>query len=103
MDKKLQRQPTLPGEILLHEFLIPMGVSQSAFARHVGWTQPKVNEIVTGKRGITPETAMVFADALDTSPQFWLNLQLAVDLWRAQKKHKPIKRMTVVEPTKSIL
>jgi antitoxin HigA-1 len=93
MDKKMRRQPTLPGEILLQEFLIPLGISQSAFARHIGWTQPKVNEIVTGKRGITPETAMVLADAFNTTPQFWLNLQLAVDLWRAEQKHKPVKRL----------
>jgi addiction module HigA family antidote len=93
MDKKMRRQPTTPGEILLHEFLIPLGISQSAFARHIGWTQPKVNEIVTGKRGITPETAMVLADAFNTTPQFWLNLQLAVDLWRAEQKHKPVKRL----------
>ena len=96
MDRKIQRQPTLPGEILLQEFLIPLGITQSSFARHIGWTQPKVNEIVTGKRGVTPETAMVFADALDTTPQFWLNLQLAVDLWKAKQKHKPVKRLTTI-------
>jgi addiction module HigA family antidote len=90
----MKRQPTLPGVILLEEFLIPLGISQSAFARHIGWTQPKVNEIVTGKRGVTPETAMVFADALNTTPQFWLNLQLAVDLWRAQQKHKSVKKLS---------
>ena len=93
MHKKMRRQPTLPGDILQHEFLIPLGIAQSAFARHIGWTQPKVNEIVTGKRGITPETAMVFAAALNTTPQFWLNMQLAVDLWRAEQKHKPVKRL----------
>jgi addiction module HigA family antidote len=93
MDRKMQRQPTPPGEVLLLEFLVPLGISQSAFARHVGWTQPKVNEIVTGKRGITPETAMVFADAFNTTPQFWLNLQLAVDLWKAQQRHKPVKKL----------
>jgi addiction module HigA family antidote len=93
MNKKMRRQPTPPGEILLHEFLAPLGISQSAFARHIGWTQPKVNEIVTGKRGVTPETAMVFADAFDTTPQFWLNLQLAVDLWRAQQKHRTVKKL----------
>lgn len=93
MDKKMRRQPTLPGEILLQEFLIPLGISQSAFARHIGWTQPKVNEIVTGKRGISPETAMVLADAFNTTPQFWLNLQIAVDLWRAEQKHKPVKKL----------
>ena len=93
MVKKMLREPTGPGEILLEEFLIPMGFSQSAFARHIGWTQPKVNEIVTGKRGVTPETAMVLADAFGTTPQFWLNLQIAVDLSRAKQKHKPVKRI----------
>ena len=78
----------------MEEFLVPLGISQSAFARHIGWTQPKVNEIVTGKRGITPESAMVFADAFNTTPEFWLNLQLAVDLWKAEQKHEPVKRLT---------
>lgn len=71
-----------------------MGLSQSEFARHVGWTQPKVNEIVTGKRGVTPETAMVLGDAFNTTPEFWLNLQMAVDLFRARKKHKKVKLLT---------
>ncbi|MCA9802900.1 MAG: HigA family addiction module antidote protein [Cyanobacteria bacterium HKST-UBA02] len=96
MSKKTKRQPTSPGEILLHEFLIPLGVSQSAFARHLGWTRPKINEIVTGKRGITPETSLVLADALDTTPQFWLNLQQSVDLWEAEKKHKPVRRLAEI-------
>lgn len=78
---------------MLQEFLIPLQVSQSAFARHIGWTQPKVNEIVSGKRGITPESAMVLADALNTTPEFWLNLQLAVDLWKAQQKHETVERL----------
>lgn len=89
---EMLREPVGPGEILLEEFLKPLNISQAAFARHVGWTQPKVNEIVTGKRGVTPETAIVLAEAFNTSPQFWLNLQLAVDLYRAQKqKHKKIR------------
>jgi len=93
MKKRMLREPTGPGEILLEEFLNPLGLSQAAFARHIGWTQPKVNEIVTGKRGITPETAMVFSDAFGTTPQFWMNLQLAVDLWRAEQKHKKVKSL----------
>ena len=93
------REPTGPGEILLEEFLMPFGLSQSAFARHIGWSQPKVNEIVTGKRGISPETAMVLSDAFGTTPQFWLNLQLAVDLWRAEQKHKPVKPLAFVAST----
>ncbi len=87
------RAPTAAGEILVEEFLEPLSLSQSAFARHIGWPQPKVNEIIQGKRGITPATAMVFADALGTSPQFWLNIQLATDLWTAQQKHKKVPRL----------
>ena len=100
MDKYTRRAPTPPGEILLEEFLKPLGLSQSAFARHIGWSQPKVNEIVTGKRGITPETAMVFADAFGTTAQFWLNAQLAVDLWSARKNHRKVKRLPQMEDAK---
>lgn len=98
MKKKMLREPTGPGEILLEEFLVPYELSQSAFARHIGWPQPKVNEIITGKRGISPETAMVFSDAFGTTPEFWLNLQNAVDLWRAEQKHKVVARLS--SPTK---
>jgi antitoxin HigA-1 len=97
MEKRMLREPTGPGQILQEEFLEPLGISQAAFARHAGWTQPKVNEIVSGRRGITPETAMVLADAFGTTPQFWLNLQLAVDLWRAQQKHKKIKSLVATK------
>ena len=100
MEKYTRRAPTPPGEILLEEFLKPLGLSQSAFARHIGWPQPKVNEIITGKRGITPETAMVFADAFGTTAQFWLNAQLAQDLWNAKKNHRKVKRLPQMEDAK---
>lgn len=93
MNKYKHRAPTPAGEILLEEFLKPLGLSQSAFARHIKWPQPKVNEIVQGKRGITPATAMVFADAFGTTPQFWLNIQLANDLWTAQQKHRKVPKL----------
>ena len=89
MPKVKIRKPTPPGEILVEEYLKLMGLSQSAFARKIGWPQPKINEIVRGKRGITAETALVFADALGTTPEFWLNAQIAVDLAEARLKHKP--------------
>jgi antitoxin HigA-1 len=76
----INREPTPPGKILLEGFLIPLGISQSAFARHTHWTQPKINEIIQGKRVITPETTFVLAEALNTTPEFWLNAQMAVDL-----------------------
>jgi antitoxin HigA-1 len=86
------RIPTHPGEILLEEFLVPMGISQVAFAAHLGVPTQRVNEIVRGKRGVTPETAWLFAGALGTSPEFWLNLQANYDLVRFRPK-RHIQRM----------
>jgi antitoxin HigA-1 len=83
------RIPTHPGEILLEEFLKPLGISQVAFARHVGVPLQRVNEIVRGKRGITPDTAWRFAQSLGTTPEFWMNLQAAYDLARSRPA-KPV-------------
>ncbi|MGI9197628.1 MAG: HigA family addiction module antitoxin [Candidatus Nanopelagicales bacterium] len=72
--------PTHPGEILLLEFLEPLGITQVALAAHVGVPVQRINEIVRGKRGVTPETAWLLAQALRTTPEFWVNLQSAHDL-----------------------
>ena len=80
------RIPVHPGEILQREFLNPLELTQVAFAKHVGVPTRRVNEIVRGKRGVTPETAWLFAQALDTTPEFWLNLQSVHDLARTQPK-----------------
>ena len=82
------RIPTHPGEILLEEFLNPMGLSQVAFAGHIGVPVQRVNEIVRGKRGLTPESAWLFAEAFGTSPEFWLNLQSNYDLVRSKPKRQ---------------
>jgi antitoxin HigA-1 len=74
------RVPTHPGEILLEEFLKPLGFSQVAFARHIGVPLQRINEIVRGKRGVTPDSAWRFAQALGTTPEFWMNLQSSHDL-----------------------
>lgn len=84
------RAPRHPGEILQRVYLDDMGISQSELARHLGWKPGKVNEIVNKKRGITAETALAFADALQTSPEFWLNLQSNYDLWFAEKNYSKI-------------
>jgi antitoxin HigA-1 len=78
------RIPTHPGEILLEEFLIPIGMSQVAFARHIHVPLQRINEIVRGKRGVTPETAWLLSQALGTTPEFWINLQSAYDLARSR-------------------
>ena len=86
------RIPTHPGEILLEEFLIPLELSQVIFARHIGVPVQRVNEIVRGKRGVTPDTAWLFSQALGTTPEFWMNLQSAYDLAsnRPTRKIQPI-------------
>ena len=74
-----------PGEILLEEFLIPMGVSQNALARAVGVPPRRINEIVLGKRGITADTALRLSRAFGTSEGFWMGLQADYDLEEARK------------------
>ena len=69
------RIPTHPGEILLEEFLTPMGLSQVKLADHIGVPVQRINEIVWGKRGVTPETDWLFSQAFGTTPQLWINLQ----------------------------
>jgi antitoxin HigA-1 len=74
------RRPTHPGKILAEEFLKPLEITQTQLADHLHIPVQRVNEIVRGKRGITPETAWLFAQAFKTSPEFWLNLQSIYDL-----------------------
>ncbi len=69
------RVPTHPGEILRDQFLKPLGLTQVALAEHLGVPVQRINEIVRGKRGITPATAWLLAQAFGTSPEFWVNLQ----------------------------
>ncbi len=77
------KNPFHPGEILLEEFLEPMGVTQAAFAERIGWTKTRLNELIKGKRGITAAAALDLADALGTSPKLWMNLQATYDLDKA--------------------
>ncbi len=78
------RPPTHPGKLLLEEFLIPLGLSQSQLAREIDVTFARVNELINGKRGITPDTALRLERFLGTTAQFWLNAQLACDLYEAK-------------------
>ncbi len=77
------RRPTSPGEIFLEEFLIPLGITQKDAAERLKVSYPRMNEIVNGKRAVTPDTALRLAKFTGTEPEFWLNLQQAVDLWDA--------------------
>ena len=79
---------THPGVILLEEFLNPLGLSQVAFAAHISVPVQRINEIVRGKRGVTPETAWLLSEAFGTTPEFWLNLQANYDLVRHRPKRQ---------------
>ncbi|OGP82371.1 MAG: addiction module antidote protein, HigA family [Deltaproteobacteria bacterium RBG_13_65_10] len=82
------KNPFHPGEILLEEFLKPAGVTQMAFAKKLGWTRARLNELIKGKRGITADAALDLAKALGTSAKLWMNLQATYDLDKAMKRRK---------------
>jgi addiction module HigA family antidote len=93
--------PTHPGEMLLEEFLKPLGMSQAELAEKIGVSYPRVNELIHGKRSLTPDTALRLEQLLGMETQFWLNLQLAWDLYHlvhspTAKEIRKIKRLQAV-------
>lgn len=80
--------PTHPGEMLLEEFLKPLGINQTQFAQRLGVSYPRLNQIVRGKRSVTPDTALRLAQVTGMSADFWLGLQLDWDLWHALRAEK---------------
>jgi antitoxin HigA-1 len=92
------RAPTSPGEMLLEEFIRPLGMTQTQFANRIGVSYVRLNEIVNGRRGITPSTALRLAKALGTSAQFWLNGQLALDLYNASHDEQELRELERIEP-----
>ncbi len=77
------RRPSHAGKVLLEDFLEPVGLTQKEAAKRLRISYPRMNELVNGKRRVTPETALRFGRLTDTDPELWLNLQQAVDLWDA--------------------
>jgi addiction module HigA family antidote len=78
------RRPTLPGEVLRDEVLRTCGITQDRLAEAMCVSRYTINQLVNGRRSVTPETALKLAKAVGTSPEFWLNLQRAVDLYEAR-------------------
>lgn len=81
----MDRAPTHPGEMLKKEFLEPLGLTQAGLAERIGVSFTRVNEVVNGRRGVTPNTALRLAKLLGTTPEFWLSGQLAWDLYHAAR------------------
>jgi addiction module HigA family antidote len=87
--------PEHPGKVLEREFMRKLKITQTRLAAHLGWTHAKVNEIINGKRGITPRAALALSDALGTLPDYWLDLQKDFELAQARRVHKRIPRLRV--------
>ena len=92
----LDREPTGPGEILSEEFLKPMNITQRQLAEHMGCDVKVINRIVNGRTAIRAELAIRLASALNTSPEFWLNAQQAVDVHGARRKIRDLPESIVM-------
>ena len=90
------REPTHPGEMLLEEFLIPMGITQRELANAIHVPYQRVNEIINKRRGITPSTALRLARFFGMSEDFWISLQLRWDLFKA--KQTEINELKAIKP-----
>ena len=86
--RRMRRPPTHPGEMLLEEFLKPLGLSQAEASVRMQMTTNRLNEIVKGRRGVTADTAWRLSALLGTSPELWMNLQMNWDLWHAAQARK---------------
>lgn len=92
------RAPTPPGEMLLEEFLRPLEMTQAQLAERIRVPYVRVNELVNGKRRVTPSTALRLAKAFGNSPEFWLNGQLMLDLYQALNDEKETREVEQIEP-----
>lgn len=89
----MKRKPTSPGEILYEEFLVPLEMTQKELAEHLQCNYKVVNRIVNEKANVTPEMAIKLGAAFDTTPKFWLNAQMALDLWKLRTRKPKIRSL----------
>lgn len=94
------RTPTHPGEMLLEEFLNPLGLTQRALADAIHVPYQRINDIVNGRRGVTPSTALRLAKFFGLSSDFWMNVQLRWDMYFARKEE--LSSLEKIEPLKSM-
>ena len=95
-----RRTPTHPGEMLLEEFLNPMKLTQRELADAIHVPYQRINDIVNGRRGITPSTALRLAKYFNVSPDFWMNVQLRWDMYFAQQDEVAI--LETIQPLPSV-
>ena len=90
------REPTHPGEMLLEEFLVPMSITQRDLSLAIHVPYQRINEIINGRRGITPSTALRLAKFFGMSEAFWMNIQLRWDLYRTRRSEE--KELQTIKP-----
>src|SRR5207237_4966886 len=88
-----KRKPATVGEILIEEFMQPMGLTQAALAEAMGVQRKHVNELCNDRRNVTAATALILARVFGNSPDFWLNVQRRSDLWEAMNSPSKRKRI----------
>jgi addiction module HigA family antidote len=97
----MKRRPTHPGEMLREDFIPDYGLTVARLAEAVGVSRQSINELLRGRRAISPEMALRLARLFGNSPEFWLNAQRAVDLWDAAQAIK--KDVARIKPLRSAL
>jgi addiction module HigA family antidote len=95
-----RRRPVTVGEVLVEEFMIELGLTQSALAQAMGVQRKHVNELCHNKRNVTAATALILARVFGNSPDFWLNVQRRNDLWEAMHSSRQRKRIERAKPLK---
>jgi len=100
-----KRPPTHPGEMLFEEFVVPLEITQAELARRLGVSYPRLNEIVKGRRSVTPDTALRLSRVVGMSADFWLGLQQDWDLWHAMNgpEAKKISRLKPISTNGSFV
>src|SRR6056297_1614681 len=93
-----KRQPVSVAEMIIEEFMMPLGINQVQLASAMGVSRRTVNELCTGKRSITVDTALMLAKVFGNTPNFWLNLQQRNDLWTALHSPKRMKKIERARP-----
>ncbi|AXV14677.1 addiction module antidote protein, HigA family [Neorhizobium sp. SOG26] len=93
-----KRKPASVGEILVSEFMEPMGLTQTALAEAMGVPRKHVNELCNDRRAVTAPTALILARVFGNSPDFWLNIQRRTELWAAMNDPKEVQRIDRARP-----
>ena len=97
MKMPTNRPPIHPGEILLEEFLKPYGMTQTEIARRIGVSRKHISEVVNGRKGISTDMALRLSRLFGTSPELWLNGQIACDVWNAMRGENA-RKLEAIEP-----